>query len=149
MGNWHTEDKKTYIFLEDFPKDAVAFVYIITNKKTNQYYVGKKTLHLNRKKKITKKELLEYEGKRGRKPKSIQVVVESDWKTYYGSNEQLKEDVKTLGFDNFDRKILRICKSKREATYYEVKYQFAYNCLEDSQSYNTSILGTFYKKNIG
>jgi len=32
--------------LEDFPQDCFGFIYKITNTLTNQYYVGKKFLHL-------------------------------------------------------------------------------------------------------
>ncbi len=142
-------DKKVFIKdIKDFPPHVVSFVYIITNKKTGQYYIGKKSLYLNKKKKLTKIELLEYEGKRGRKPKTKKITSESDWKSYYSSNEQLKGDVIKLGENNFDRKILEFCTTKKLATYYEVYHQFRTECLKDPLSYNSNILGSFYRKDL-
>ena len=151
MIDWYSVlDNKIQVYtkLEDFPSDTEYFVYIITNKKTGQYYIGKKALRFNRKKKLTQKELLEYEGKRGRKPKTRLVTTESDWKNYYSSNDQLKKDVIELGEENFDRKILKLCPNKKLSTYYETYYQFEKECLKDPLSYNSNILGTFYRKDL-
>jgi len=150
MSNWYLEgdNKKTYNSLEDFPKEAVAFVYIITNKETGRYYIGQKILRHTTKKKLTQTEIQEQYTGKGRKPKFKYVVKESDWKTYYGSNSILKEDLQKLGKDKFERKILIICPSKKLSTYYEVYFQFKFECLKDPLSYNSNILGTFYKSDF-
>ena len=46
--------------------NAFGFVYKTTHLPTGKKYIGKKSLMYNRKKKLTKKELLEYAGQRGR-----------------------------------------------------------------------------------
>ena len=44
------------------------------------------------------------------------VKKESDWKLYYGSSDELKEDVKLLGTHMFRREILSLHKSKARRT---------------------------------
>jgi len=128
------------------PEDWFGFVYVITNKVTGRIYVGKKVFWNNLKKKLTKIELAEQTGP-GRKPTHKRVTKESNWLTYWGSNKELLEDVKELGQDNFERKILKLCKSKKELTYYELHYQ----CKEEvllTNSYNDNILGKFYRRDL-
>jgi len=147
MNNWLFENKEIKE-ISDLPPKTVAFVYIITNKETGRYYIGQKILKHTTKKKLTQTEIKEsYTGK-GRKPQFKYVVKESDWKSYYGSNQILKEEVSKLGKDKFDRKIIIACPSKKLSTYYEVYYQFIHKCLEDPLSYNSNILGTFYKSDF-
>lgn len=102
------------IFEEVDPK-YFGFVYIITNKLNNKQYIGKKQ--------FTFKKTKQVKGK----PKKISI--ESDWKSYFGSNEELKEHVKEFGPENFEREILKMCKSKGECSYWESKYQFQYDVL--------------------
>ena len=96
-------------FIEDDIKDNVGFVYLIENCITGKKYIGKKLFKFTRTKKV--------------KGKKRKVVKESDWKSYYGSNKKLLEDVQEHGKENFKRKILRLCKTRGTASYYEVKYQ--------------------------
>ena len=56
-------------------------------------------------------------------------IVESDWKKYYGSNAELQDLVEQSGPDNFNREILKLCKTKGECSYYEMKYQFIFYVL--------------------
>ena len=109
------------------PKHAFGFIYKTTNLKTNQYYIGKKNYFFKR-----------------REKNSI-VFVESDWKTYYGSSDLLKSDIKKYGVDNFKREILEVCYSKAELSYREVVHLFKAEVLQDKNSYNQNILGKFYK----
>ena len=44
------------------------------------------------------------------------------WKTYYGSAQEIKENLKNYPKDKFVRVILKLCKSKKELTYYESIY---------------------------
>ena len=90
--------------------DYVGFVYLITNLTNGRKYIGKKNFFFSKTRTV--------KGKRKRSK------VESDWRDYYGSNKELQADVELLGKDLFERKILKLCKSKGEFGYYEAKYQF-------------------------
>ena len=78
---------------EEFPEGTYGYVYQTTHIPTGKKYVGKKSLIYNLKKKLGKKELALHEGK-GRPPKFKMVQKESDWKTYYGSHQFIKEEIK-------------------------------------------------------
>ncbi len=104
------------------PDGHIGFVYIITNLTNNKRYIGKKLLKNTRTKTI-----------KGKKKK---VVSTSDWKGYWGSNSILKEDVKKLGEHNFKREILRFCKTKGTANYWEAKLQFVNGVLGSDEWYN-------------
>lgn len=110
--------------LEEVDPSYVGFVYLITNKLNGRQYIGKKLLNF-KKTKIVK----------GKKKK---FTVESDWKVYFGSSEELKSDIALHGEDNFERKILKFCKSKGECSYYEAKYQFEYDVLLESDKFYNS-----------
>jgi hypothetical protein len=102
-----------------------GFVYNITNLTNNKKYIGKKLLKFKRSKIV--------KGKRKR------TLIESDWKSYYGSNKELQADVELLGLHNFKREILRLCKTKGECNYHEAKLQFSLDVLEDLNYYNSWI----------
>jgi len=133
--------------LEDLPKGVFGFVYKTTHIPTGKKYIGKKSLVYKRKKKLTKKELLEYEGQRGRKPTHKVVEFESDWKTYYGSNSYIKDCVKECP-EELTREILEFADTKIQLTYLECRYQFILKVLEDKQYLNDNILGKFYSKDL-
>jgi hypothetical protein len=46
------------------------------------------------------------------------------------------------------RIVLRLCKTKKELTYYETKFLFDYNVLENDTYMNDNILGKFYRKDL-
>jgi hypothetical protein len=130
------------------PNDYFGFVYIIENKTNNRKYIGKKYFWYKKKKKKTKKELAETKGK-GRPSLFTEIIVETDWKTYAGSNKYLKEDIKNLDKNNFTYTIVKLCKTKKELTYWETKFQFVYSVLENSNEwYNDNILGKFYSSDL-
>jgi hypothetical protein len=106
--------------------DYAGFVYIIENLETGRKYIGKKTLKFSRRKKV--------------KGKMRRVVVESDFRRYFGSNDELNADVKALGEDRFTRTVLRFCKTKSEMTYCELHEQMSRHVLLDDSYYNTWIL---------
>lgn len=111
--------------VETISDEYEGFVYLITNLKTQQKYVGKKLAKF----KTTKPPL---KGKKNKR----RGFKESDWKTYWGSSDRLNEDVKNLGEENFSREILYFCKSRAEMSYIEAKEQFDRRVLETDEYYN-------------
>ena len=109
------------IFTEEDIGDAFGFIYRITNTLSGKDYIGKKL--------FTKSKIRVIKGKRKRSR------ISSDWINYYSSSEELNEDVRLLGEDNFRREILRLCYSRSECSYYEAKYQFAEDVLLRENSY--------------
>ena len=128
--SWLFESKT----IEVLPEDCVGFVYLITNNITGRKYIGKKLAKFS---KTTYKVVKLKNG--NKKRKKIRGKIESDWQTYYGSNEQLNKDVTQLGNQNFTREILYYCKSKAECSYIEAREQFARRVLESDDWYNGHI----------
>jgi hypothetical protein len=91
----------------------VGFVYLITENDTNMKYIGKKLFW-------STKKLPPLKGKKRKRT----VVSQSDWKTYYGSSEELKLLIENNGSDNYTREILHLCTGKGEMSYLEAKQQF-------------------------
>ena len=88
-------------FTSDMVGDYYGFVYRITNLVNGYDYVGRKYFKSKRKLKPLKGRIL----KRHR-------IVETDWKTYWGSSKRLLEDVEKHGKHNLP------LKSRRRATLY-------------------------------
>jgi hypothetical protein len=114
--------------------DHVGFVYLITNLSNGRKYIGKKLFKFTKTKQV--------------KGKKKRFKVDSDWKTYYGSSEELTEDVKKCGESFFKREILRLCSSKGECTYYEARYQFINDVLVSDGWYNSHIMCRVHKKHL-
>jgi hypothetical protein len=134
--------------ISDFSKDTFGFIYIVKNNETNKSYIGKKVLYHNKKVKLTKKEITELTGV-GRKPTTKIVTKESDWKTYYGSNKEVMDLVKTGKQNIFTRQIIQLASNKKLLTYYETQALFTYKVLEHPELYyNDNILGKFYTKDF-
>ena len=132
MGlNWTYESIE---FTEDLVGDNIGFVYQITNLANKRKYIGKKLFHSAKTKQV--------------KGKKKRYKVPSDWKTYYGSNEELKKDVKEMGEINFIREILHLCKSKGECSYLEAKEQFNRNVMDGDEYYNVWIMVRVRKSHI-
>jgi hypothetical protein len=123
--------------VKELPQDVVGFVYIITNTTNDRQYIGKKLAKFSR----TKPPLKGKKNKRRTK-------VESDWKDYYGSSDELNEDIVQLGKDNFKREILFYCYSKSELSYIEAREQFNYKVLESDKYYNGHIRVRVHGKGI-
>lgn len=150
MKNWLYKGPLGSIFeyqnIDDFKKENIGFIYLITNTTNNKIYVGRKSLYSNINKKLTKKEISEQSGP-GRKPTKKLVTSESNWKVYCGSSKELIKDIKEIGEDKFTREILHLCNTKKQLTFYEIQYQIIYKVLE-VDSYNDNILGKFYRKDL-
>lgn len=123
--------------LEDCPSDAIGFVYKVTHNPSGKKYIGKKILH-------NKKKLPPLKGK---KRKRI-VVKESDWKTYYGSSDEVKELLKETHESDWKREILKFCTNKKQMSYWETKIQFAYGVLESDIYLNANIAGKWFRRDI-
>ena len=133
--------------IEDIPANTFGFIYITTHIPSGISYIGKKSLYHNVKRKLTKKELAEQTG-RGRKSTTETIQKESDWKTYYGSEDFIKQRIKEKKQDEFKREIIHFVENKKMLTYFECKYQFMYGVLENKNYLNSNILGKFYKKDF-
>ncbi len=105
----------------EIPDKVICFVYIITNNLTGKKYIGKKKFYFLKTKQV-----------KGKKKK---YKAESDWQSYYGSNDQLKKDVVDFGPENFTREILKLCTMQAESSYYEAKFQFEYDVLLNPSLY--------------
>jgi hypothetical protein len=112
----------------------IGFVYVIENINNGRLYIGKKLLKFKRTKKV--------------KGKNKKILVDSDWRSYWGSNKVLQEDVKELGDTKFTRKILRLCKNRGEMNYYEAKYQFELGVLESDRFYNDAIMVRVHRSHL-
>ena len=123
--------------VSDIPEEFIGFVYLITNTTNNRRYIGKKLTQFKRSKKPLK----------GRTNKR-RYTVESDWRDYYGSSDELSADVEALGKDKFKREILFWCKSKSELSYIEAREQFTHKVLESKQWYNGHIRVRVHQKGI-
>ena len=118
---WTYQGKK----VDELPEDCEAFVYLITNTTNNRKYVGKKLAKFKK----TRPPLKGRINKRRSK-------VESDWRDYWGSSDQLQEDVNQIGEDKFTREILYYCPSRGVASYLEAREQFERRVLEKDEYYN-------------
>jgi hypothetical protein len=134
--------------IDDFPTDTFGYIYMVTHIPSGVSYLGKKSLYHNVKRKLTKKELAEMPVTRGRKVLTEVVKKESDWKTYFGSEERIKELIKEGKQDEFTREIIHLVPNKKLLTYYECKYQFTFGVLESDKWFNTNILGKFFHKDF-
>ncbi len=121
--------------------DFFGYVYCITNLESGKKYIGRKYFTQRRKPRSGK-------GKR-------RVTSESNWKNYYGSSDELKADVKTLGKSNFKREIISLHKTLGKVNYEETKQLFLNNVLIEALDdgspayYNSNILGRYMKKDYG
>ena len=127
------------VFDSDDIGDYFGFVYLITNKSNQRQYIGRKYFWSFRK-------------PPGKKRK---VKQESDWKKYYGSCPELKEDIKKYGKEIFSRVILSLHTTKGLCNYEETKQLFLNNVLSESLDngvpafYNSNILGRYMRKDYG
>ena len=135
--------------ITQFPDNTFGFVYMTTHKPTGKSYIGKKVLFHNKKQKLGKKDLESLQGVVGRRPSYKLIVKESDWKTYYGSQPDIKQLLVEGKKNEFERIILKCVKNKKQLTYFEIKYQMLYQVLEKpDEFFNDNILGKFFTKDL-
>lgn len=126
MSSWTFHNKP---FEEDI-NEWYGFVYRITEIDTQMSYIGKKLFWRSKTLPVTKS--------RKRKKK---ILVESDWRTYFGSSEEVKSLVEQKGRSNFKREILRLCKNKGDCSYYELRYQMVEDVLLKPREYHNAFVG--------
>ena len=122
-------------FTSDDIGDFFGYVYRITNLQNDKQYIGRKYFYQKRKPKG---------GKR-------RVTSESDWKRYYGSSAELKQDIKEYGKNNFRREIISLHKTLGKVNYEETRQLFLNNVLTEHvdglpKYYNSNILGRYMRK---
>lgn len=118
-GHWTLNEN---VVIED---NTFGFLYEITNKINNKKYIGKKQCFMRIKRKPLK----------GKKRNRISNV-ESTWKEYTSSSNDLNNDIEKYGKENFEFKILKTCDSKWELAYEEIKEQINKNVLLRDDYYN-------------
>lgn len=127
---------KGSVFESEDIKDYYGFVYLIECTENNRSYIGRKYFW-------------SFRTPKGKKRK---VKSESDWKKYYGSCPELKEDIKLLGKDKFKRSILSLHKTIGKTNYEETRQLFLNNVLTESLDsgvpmyYNSNILSRYFRK---
>lgn len=119
LGHWKPVDG---LYMHE---NFFGFIYSIKNKVTGKEYIGKKQCNTRIKRKPLKNK------KRNRID-----FKESDWKTYTGSSNDLNADIEKHGKDNFEFTILKLCGSKWELGYEEIKEQLKRNVLLSDDYYN-------------
>ena len=123
-------------FLSENINDNFGFVYLITNIQNNRKYIGRKYFW-------------SFRTPKGKKRK---VKSESDWKKYYGSCPELKEDIGKLGRENFSRTILSLHKTGGKTNYEETRQLFINNVLTESLDkggpafYNSNVMSRYFRK---
>jgi hypothetical protein len=130
---WLYEGK---IFETEDIQDYFGFVYLIECSQTNRKYLGRKYFW-------------SFRTPKGKKRK---VKQESDWKNYYGSCPELKEDIKKIGKDKFQRTIVSLHKTLGKTNYEETRQLFLNNVLTEALDngtpayYNSNVMNRYFRK---
>ena len=147
LGHWQTKLEITEANL------PYGFIYVITNTTNNKKYIGKKQMK-------SVKKLKPLKGKKNKRHFDI----ETDWREYTSSSNDLNEDyelsnlnniiaknggsinvkvkdtmyedITKVGKDKFIFEIVHLCNSKFELAYYEAKMQFEHEVLIKDGYYN-------------
>ena len=139
MGQGGYENPWTYqgsTFTSDDIDNFFGFVYCITNNTNGRQYIGRKYFW-------------KFRTPRGKKRK---VKSESDWKNYYGSSEELKEEIQQLGRHNFSRVMLSLHKTGGKTNFEETRQLFVNGVLTEQlddgtpRYYNSNILSRYFRK---
>ena len=119
------------------PEEYQGFVYQITELDTNKKYIGKKNFWKPKTLPITKT-----------RKRRVRTRIESDWKQYYGSSNEVCRLVEERGTEKFKREIIKLCKTKGEMSYHEAKMQFDNDVLLREDYYNNFIGCKIHAKHL-
>jgi hypothetical protein len=112
------------IGIDKLPDDAFGFLYKITDKASDKFYVGIKQA-------LSKRRLPALKGK---KRKRI-VIKESDWREYCSSSGEISESVKA-NKDDYSFEILSFHPSKSSLKYAEAEFLIKNDCFFDDKCHN-------------
>jgi hypothetical protein len=112
--------------VEEIDPKYLAFVYLITHIESNKKYIGLKTTKSKKTKQV--------------KGKKKRFTVESDWRDYWSSSAELKNDIELFGKEAFKREILYFCLNKGTANYLEAREQFDKRVLENPDLWYNGII---------
>ena len=124
------------VFETEDIQENFGFIYLIECEENSRKYLGRKYFW-------------SFRTPKGKKRK---VKQESDWKKYYGSCPELKDDIKLLGKNKFKRNILSLHKTLGKTNYEETKQLFLNNVLTEALDsgvpayYNSNILSRYFRK---
>ena len=127
---------KDTTFTSDDIGDFFGYVYLITNNENGRQYIGRKYFW-------------QFRTPKGKKRK---VKSESDWKKYYGSCPELKEEIRQSGKQNFSRVILSLHLTKGKTNHEETRQLFKYKVLTEQlddgtpKYCNSNILSRYFRK---
>lgn len=133
---WYYQDKP-FEPDDELLEKYQGFVYRITERETGKKYIGKKFFWKPKTLPVTKT-----------RKRKVKTRVQSDWRDYFGSNQELKELVETKGQDAYLREVLHLCRTKGECSYWEAKLQFQYDVLLDDSYYNEFIGCKIHSKHV-
>lgn len=123
---WYYEGKE----FSDTPEEYQGFVYVITELDTGMKYIGKRNFWGLKTLPITKT-----------RKRRVKTRIESDWRDYFGSSKEVQLLVEQKGRDNYKREILKLCKTKGDMSYYELKYQMELDVLLNPNRYYNAFVG--------
>jgi hypothetical protein len=124
------------VFETEDIQENFGFVYLINCEETQRKYLGRKYFW-------------SFRTPKGKKRK---VKQESDWKNYYGSCPELKEDIKKHGNDKFQRTIVSLHKTLGKTNYEETRQLFLNNVLTEALDsgvpayYNSNVMNRYFRK---
>ena len=121
-------------FDEKLANEYVGFVYLIYNYETDRFYVGKKRF----------KKVHTFQVKKKKKRK----MVESDWKTYTGSNKILNEELETNIDTKLNKEILHLCTSLGWMSYKETLEILKRDAMQSDDYYNEWCSCKIHRKHL-
>lgn len=154
--------KKNIKSINDVPKDVIGMIYLITDE-NGKMYIGRKSFYSvrntqvskavydkakangeivskNKNKKFSKKGKPVWRYKR-------EQIKETNWLNYTGSCKPLNAAIKK-GL-KIKKEILRFCTNSKQMTYYEWKYQFCNDVIENNSDYwNENVCGKFFPDDL-
>jgi len=105
---------------------SFGFIYLIHNLTADRFYIGKKQVRFKK----TMPPLKGYKRKRIK-------YIESDWRTYTGSCQQLTADIEA-GHE-IERFVIELAQSKFDLNYKEKRVLYCMDVIHRDEFYNSSV----------